>query len=248
MKLSIARAGMGVPEASSTGACRLHAFVTLPSSIFADKYQLSTTDTLFLQSHNLGSLRSIAGETDLEIPDWATSRWGSHLLLELATPTSQHHPPGSSKADDDWDITIPLHLRYLHPSASGHRNISIPWPIVFWACATEHGTKFDWNPFDRLNMAWDALFTQRTAFFQFHPSSSSSEQPKLVEQLQVPVLRIPDDLMKGGDQAARNIELGTILIITAGFLWIVGKLGLVVKGNGLGRRQAMPNQSRKLKG
>jgi hypothetical protein len=244
MKLSIAREGMSIPTTSSTGVCRLHAFVTLPSSIFADKYQLSTSDTLFLQSHNLGSLRSIAGETDLEIPDWATPRWGSHLLLELATPTSKQNAPGSRSNEDDWEVTIPLHLRYLHPSASGHRNISIPWPVVFWACATEHGTKFDWNPFDRLNMAWDALFTQRTAFFQFHPSSSGL---KLVEQLQVPVLRIPDDVTQGGDQA-RNIELGTILIIASGFLWVLGKLGLVVKGGGLGTSQAPPNRNRKLKG
>src|SRR5207248_4360397 len=51
------------PEEST---CALHTYLTLPSAIFADKYQLSSTDELFRKSHHLQALRSINGETDLE--------------------------------------------------------------------------------------------------------------------------------------------------------------------------------------
>jgi hypothetical protein len=70
--------------------CALHTYLTLPSAIFADKYQLSSTDELFLNSHNLQALRSIAGETDLEAPDYVVQKWGSNVLLELATPLECH--------------------------------------------------------------------------------------------------------------------------------------------------------------
>ena len=209
----------------------MHTFITLPSTVFADKYQLSTSDPLFLHSHNLLSLRSIAGETDLEVPDWVTERWGSNLLLELATP-----PPNSQQGDSgDWEVTIPLHLRYLHPSGSGYRNISIPWPIVFWACAGDEGKKLGQNPFDRVHLGWDELFTPRTTFYQLHPTPLQSEeaslQPGLVEQIQVPALRIEDG--PDGSSQIRNIEVGTLLVIVIGFMWVLSKLGLVARSHGV---------------
>src|SRR5690242_18169438 len=54
--------------------CKLHTHLTLPSALFIDKYQFN--DPLFLASKNLVALRSLAGATDLEAPDWVVPEWG----------------------------------------------------------------------------------------------------------------------------------------------------------------------------
>lgn len=223
LKISIPRSSLSVPPAPADATCALHSYLTLPSSIFADKYQLLTTDHLFLGSHNLASLRAISGETDLEAPDWVTPRWGSNLLLELATPAEK------DSAKNDWEVTIPLHLRYLKPSPSGNRTISVPWPIVFWACTAEEGTKMGVNPFDRVNLGWDGLFGPKTMFYQLTPSpvkeKDATVQPRLVEQLDVPVLEIKEG--EEGISQIRTIEIGTVVVILLGFVWALWKLGLV---------------------
>ncbi|KAJ9256998.1 hypothetical protein DTO195F2_5677 [Paecilomyces variotii] len=228
MKISIPRSSLSAPPAPADATCALHSYLTLPSPIFADKYQLSTTDRLFLESHNLAALRTISGETDLEAPDWVTSRWGSNLLLELATPAE------TDSAKEDWEVTIPLHLRYLKPSPSGNRTVSVPWPIVFWACTAEEGTKMGVNPFDRVNLGWEGLFGPKTMFYQLSPSPSkdktSEVQSRLVEQLDVPVLEIKEGLE--GIVQARTIEIGTIIIVALGFLWALWKLISVTGSSG----------------
>ncbi len=67
-------------------ACVLHTYLTLPSSIFIDQYQLSSPN--LLASRNLGGIRALVGETDLEAPDWVIVKWGSALLLELSHPST----------------------------------------------------------------------------------------------------------------------------------------------------------------
>ncbi|KKA18750.1 hypothetical protein T310_7299 [Rasamsonia emersonii CBS 393.64] len=245
LKISMPRRALLTrPPAPPDATCALHTYLTLPSTVFADKYQLSTTDSLFLNSHHLVALRSVSGETDLEAPDWVVPRWGSNLLLELATPES-------AAGGEDWNVTIPLHLRYLEPSETGYRSTSVPWPVVFWACTAEDGTKMGVNPFDRVNLGWDGLFGPRTMFFQLHPSAaaaSSSEAPaapaavspqsRLVEDIQVPVLQTSLEEGASGSRV-RQIELGTVVVIVLGFVWVLWKLGLVVRSSGIGsgRRQ-----------
>ncbi|KAI4935588.1 uncharacterized protein J4E92_002879 [Alternaria infectoria] len=75
-------------------SCKLHTHLTLPSYLFIDKYQFS--DTLFLADKNLKRLRSLAGATDLEAPDWVVPAWGSAALFELATPKPEkiEYPKG----------------------------------------------------------------------------------------------------------------------------------------------------------
>ena len=119
--------------------CALQTYLTLPSHIFADKYAFQNNDPLFQKSHHLGQLRSIAGETDLEAPDYVVKKWGSTLILEIQTPTSED-------LGQSWDVTIPLHLRYLEPTPNGVSDVDVPWPVVFWACTAEDGTKFPVNP------------------------------------------------------------------------------------------------------
>ncbi len=186
--------------------CALHTYLTLPNALFADKYQLSATaDTAFMQSHHLTALRAISGETDLEAPDYVIEKWGSNLLLELATPPSpsssktrsSSHPNPNRSSDpssQEWNITIPLHLRYLLPSSTGYTTIDIPNPILFWACTAEEGTKFPVNPFDRVNLGYDGLFGGRTMFYHLDPASDLAGEEgnldgrRLVQRLQVPVL------------------------------------------------------------
>ncbi|KAL5342912.1 protein pbn1 [Aspergillus crustosus] len=220
MTISLAREALKQPPGRPDAACALHSYLTLPSSLFGDKYQLSTTDPLFLKSHNLVALRAVAGETDLEAPDWFVSRWGSNWLLELDTPAE------SDKSSEEWNVTVPLHLRYLPPSESGYRPAEVPWPVVFWACTAEDGTKMSMNPFDRVNLGWEGLFGPRTMFYQLHPSPGANGA--LVERLDVPVLALNE---RDGIFGSRAIELGTVAVISLGFLWVLLKLGLVARSS-----------------
>ena len=191
-------------------SCALHSYLTLPSTLFPDKYQLSAP--LFLASKNLRSVRSVSGETDLEAPDWAIDKWGSAMLIELA-------PPVTSSKEASWHADIPLHLRYLAPSNSGKAYVDVPWPVVFWACSAEEGTKMNTNPFDRVNLGYDGLFGPRTMFYHFHPNGTGDGiRGKLVEILEVPTL---------DPKVATWLESGTVFIVLLGFLWVIWKLGLV---------------------
>ncbi|KAJ5134650.1 hypothetical protein N7448_000330 [Penicillium atrosanguineum] len=217
MAISISKAALERPPAPSDATCALHTYLTLPSSVFGDQYQLGTTDPLFLESHNLAALRAVSGETDLEAPDWAVERWGSNWLFELATWSPD-------PAQSNFTATIPLHLRYLEPSESGYQTANVPWPVAFWACTAEDGTKMGVNPFDRTNLGWDGLFGPRTMFYQLHPESEH-----LIESVEVPVLKLTGQ----GMFKAKNIELGTCVAILLGFLWVLWRLVRVAWSSGI---------------
>ena len=192
-------------------SCSLHAYLTLPSTLFPDKYQLS--NPLLLQTLNLRSVRSISGYTDLEAPDYAVKPWGSSMLAELEPP--------SAGSGQQWNATVPLHLRYLSPrnETSGLSEALIPWPVVFWACAAEEGSKMATNPFDRVNIGYDGVFGTNTIFYHLTPKVvGSTGENNLIEKLEVPVL-------DAGWIGMRNgwVEGGTGLIVAFGWLWIVWK-------------------------
>lgn len=190
-------------------SCVLHTHLTLPSALFPDKYQLSSP--LFLVSNNLRQLRSLSGDTDLEAPDWAVEKWGSAMLLELASPDS-----ASAAAQASWHADIPLHLRYLPPAEAGAADADMPWPVVFWACAAEEGSKMNVNPFDRVNLGYDGLFGPRTMFYHLQPSlDRNNVTGTLVERLVVPVL---------ATESMGWVELGTVVVVLAGFVWVLWKL------------------------
>ena len=88
------------------------------------------------------------------------------------------------------------------------------WPVVFWACTADEGTKFPVNPFDRVNVGYDGVFGPRTMFYQLDTQIMNST---LVETLDVPVL----DTEAIG---AKWIENGTVLSILLGFVWITWNL------------------------
>ena len=194
--------------------CALHTYLTLPSTIFPDKYQLSAP--LFLASKNLHSIRSISGETDLEAPDWAITKWGSAMLIELAPPSK-----GSLATEKPWHAEIPLHLRYLRPSQSGITETNFPWPAVFWACTADEGSKMNVNPFDRVNLGYDGLFGPKTMFYHLNPPKNfGNRNESLAIKLNVPVLTAGTSTW---------IESGTTMVVALGLVWILAKLVQVVK-------------------
>lgn len=194
-------------------ACNLHTYLILPSPLFPDKYQLSSP--LFLASKNLRAQRALSGETDLEAPNWIVTKWGSALLLELAPPEPPESPLAAGSTP--WHASIPLHLRYLPPTRNGAASISIPWPVVFWACPADEGTKASTNPFDRTNLGYEALFGPRTMFYHLRPESPGS----LVEQVHVPVLQAGWECW---------VQAGTVGAVVLGFLWVLWTLVGVLRG------------------
>jgi hypothetical protein len=192
-------------------SCSFHAHLTLPRSIFADKYQLS--DPLFLASKNLSSIHYITTPVDLEAPAYAMSLWGSSVLIELAPP---------SEGDTLWTAAIPLHLRYLPPASgtSGQKLLDIPSPVVFWACVADEGSKFPINPFDKVNIGYEGLFGPKTMFYHLSP-----EGDILINTISVPVLDL--------DQS-KYVELGTAAVVLLGFSWVLWSLWSVWKNEGYG--------------
>lgn len=196
-------------------SCALHAYLTLPSSLFIDRYQFS--DELFLQSQNLVALRALSGEQDLEAPDWVVKSWGSAALFELS------HPASSDVGSEMWTATIPTHLRYVQPdnsTSSSHAEVQLPAPVVFWACNADEGTKFKTNPFDRENLGYDGLFGTKTMFYHILPApvmggENVGGENGLLLSLNVPVL---------DSKVAGWVPMATMAVVLAGFTWVMWKL------------------------
>jgi hypothetical protein len=193
--------------------CKLHTYLTLPSSFFIDRYQFN--DALFLQSKNLKALHSLAGATDLEAPDWAIPQWGSAALFELAHPTAP-----TQGSTTEWNVSIPLHLRYQPANDHYNVNLDFPWPVVFWACHADAGVQMAGNPFDRVHLGYEALFGSDTRFMHVEPAFPKGTQGRLVEKVSVPTLEW---------ERTAWVEVGTVGTVIAAFLglcWVLfGKRG-----------------------
>jgi hypothetical protein len=205
--------------------CKLHTYLTLPSGIFVDRYQF--TDPLFLQSKNIISLRSLAGATDLEAPDWAIKQWGSASLFELA------HPEDDTNATEkDWTVSIPLHLRYQPANDGDQADLEIPYPPVFWACHADAGPQMAGNPFDRVHLGYDALFEPHTRFMHVEPSVKWVQNRRLVRRVSMPTLE---------RKWATWIEAGTVGTVVVAFLWLCwvlfGKKGRSGSGESVERKK-----------
>ena len=211
-------------------SCVLHAYLTLPSFLFIDRYALA--DSVTLSSHNLVFLRSLSGATDLEAPDWAVNQWGSAALFQLSTNNPTLRSNNADQRNSTYSATIPLHLRYLKPAPSGYRTLSVPPPSVFWACAAEDsGARFvSGNPFDRTGLGYDGLFGERTLFYHFAPvTAGSGTQGNVMQELRAPVLDSDSPL-------AGIVEWGTVAAVLLGFAWICWKLFGPLPDDSPGRR------------
>ncbi|CAN9274983.1 unnamed protein product [Alternaria alternata] len=178
--------------------------------------------------------------THLEAPDWAVPAWGSAALFELGVPKPEKidYPKvdlgaGGENAweglpthreipEGDWNVSIPLHLRYMPAEASSHARLPVPWPVVFWACRAESGAQHTSDPFDRKHLGYEGLFGPKTRFMHVQPEvrNQTAEGDGLVEWIDVPVL----DTSKAG-----WVEVGTVGVVLfafAGLCWVLfGKSG-----------------------
>ncbi|KAK4135456.1 PIG-X-domain-containing protein [Trichocladium antarcticum] len=210
------------PSASaafSPDHCSLHAYLTLPRPIFADKYQLA--DPIFLASKNLSALRYTTQPVDLEAPAYVLPQWGSAVLLDLSPPRAAE----KTETEDgraDWTAEIPLHLRYLPPAQGGYESVHVPYPAVFWACEPEQEDEEVQppGPFERSKLGYDGLFAEGTVFWHVEPRSVEGNQ-RLVNDVGVPVL----DLERAG-----WVNVGTAVAVAVGFAWVVWKLVGVWRG------------------
>jgi hypothetical protein len=205
--------------------CAPYAYLTLPRSVFADRYQLG--DDLFLASKNLTASRYSSLPVDLEAPEYTTETWGSNVLLELA-------PPKSAESVS-WTAEVPLHLRYLKPSDTGYVDTELPYPVVFWACATDESA-WHRNPFHRPQLGYDELFDDTTAFWHLSPAPGPAG--RLANILTVPVLRA---------QGALWISLWTAAVVVVGFCWVLWKLSVIYSTTGYNSRQVREAAERKNK-
>lgn len=204
---------------SPEDSCTPYAYLTLPRTVFADKYQLS--DPLFLASKNLTALRYSTQPVDLEAPEYVMTQWGSSVLLQLAPPRSGQEK--KAKADEgEWTAEIPLHLRYLSPEKGGYSAVDVPYPTVFWACEAGEGVAFPPNPFEKGNLGYDGLFDEGTVFWHVEPRPVGGGS-SLVNAVRVPVL----DLDKAG-----WVNAGTAAAVLVGFAWVVWKLVGVYRAAG----------------
>lgn len=246
LELSGTSAAEPPAEAAEQGDCSLHAYLTFPSVIFADRYQLA--DPLFLASRNLSALRWMSRPVDLEAPDYAAGLpWGSSLLVELEPPLSTPQGQQQQRQSSSWTAEIPLHLRYLAPHTGGHVGVEIPYPAVFWACAAEEGTKFPVNPFDRPHVGYDGLFGPRTLFWHVTPAppagAGGGAHTQLTSPLAVPVL-------DSSDRLAAWVPIGTAAAVLLGFGWVLLTLGIGWWRSRIdgGARTAVPGRETEKKG
>jgi hypothetical protein len=203
--------------------CKLHTYLTLPSGLFIDRYQFN--DSLFLQSRNIKALRSLAGATDLEAPDWAIKQWGSASLFELAHPETP-----ADLANERWTVSIPMHLRYQPANRNPSVELDLHYPPVFWACHADAGPQMAGNPFDRVHLGYDALFGPHTRFMHIEPSMKGLEARELVQRVRMPTLE---------RKWATWIETGTVGTVVVAFLWLCWVLfgKRTRSGDGAGERK-----------
>lgn len=143
--------------------------------------------------------------------------------------------PSASERDaaalrsNNWEISIPLHLRYLPAASTSHTPTPIPWPVVFWACDSEAGSAMAGNPFDRRHLGYDALFGEDTRFIHVPPAREGIGMGKAVSWIDVPILNT---------RKTDLVEMGTVGVVVVAFLglcWVLfsrrgGRVGKVVKG------------------
>ncbi|KAF3908732.1 hypothetical protein AA313_de0203072 [Arthrobotrys entomopaga] len=72
---------MALGGRSPSEECTLNTFFTVPQPFFVDPYQLE--DTKLMNSYGINKVRVVEGETDLEAPTWAMTKWGAMVLAEL---------------------------------------------------------------------------------------------------------------------------------------------------------------------
>lgn len=134
---------------------------------------------------------------------------------------------------------------------AGQAELETPYPVLFWACTADEGSKFPINPFDRVNLGYDGLFGPRTLFYHFSPSApppgvnaardginGEGGDGRLVNRLSVPVLDL--------DQS-RYVESATAVGVLVGFLWVCWCLFRTWRVTGYGSGKGVVPKEKKTK-
>lgn len=202
--------------------CNLQAHLTLPSHTFVDPYALKPLDPSFVSTYHIQQIHSHSGHLDLEAPDYLpNSPWGSSLLITPQLPPTNH------PTNQPWEVTLPLHLRYLPPSTSPTTTVTLPYPLLYYACpSSEPEHPYTTSPFDRPHLGYTALYpSHSTSYHHLTPQSSdttttttsSSFLNDLSLSLQVPVYDTTST-------TPLTVEIVTLLTILAGFVWVVRQM------------------------
>ncbi|KAF3935645.1 hypothetical protein ABW19_dt0205989 [Dactylella cylindrospora] len=189
--------------------CTINAYFTIPQPFFVDPYQLQ--DEKLMKSYGIKRVRVVEGETDLEAPTWAVSKWGATVIAELDW---RNYFRGRSSSNEPLKFTFPLHLRYMptDPDTTS-RNASLPWPSLFWACKSEEWSKMKTNPFDRTALGYEEYFPEQSYFYHLTPKLINTTLSQ--STLEVPIL---------SSQSSQAIYWGTVGVIAVGFLWVFGSI------------------------
>lgn len=167
--------------------CKLYYYLDLNKSVFVDKYQLPREFTSYVNF----------GNTDLELPEYKISEWGSEILMEI---------------ENHQQISLPLHSRYQLPSnESSTREANINDPLIFYGCDVKDSYLLESSPFNnRLEFGgnYERFFTDNTVFY--HLLSPEN-------QLNINIPR--------GNTLINKINHVTNLVFIAGVLLIFFKIG-----------------------
>ncbi|KAK6534746.1 protease B nonderepressible form [Arthrobotrys megalospora] len=194
---------------SPADGCTLNAYFTVPQPFFVDPYQLE--DDKLMKSYGINKVKVVEGETDLEAPTWAMSKWGALVLAELDI---EQYLSTWEKKRSPMEFTLPLHIRYMPTHPEKHsETATLPWPVVFWACPSEQWSKMSTNPFDRRMLGYEEYFSEETYFHHLTPKLINSTNS--ISSLEVPILNSVD---------SQSIEWGTMGVIVIGFLWVFGTI------------------------
>ncbi|KAK6506910.1 protease B nonderepressible form [Arthrobotrys musiformis] len=218
---------LSTTEDPPADGCTLNAYFTVPQPFFVDPYQLE--DDKLMKSYGIKKVKAVEGETDLEAPVWAMSKWGAIVLVELEI---EHHFRIWKKIRHHLKFTLPFHLRYMPTHPEKHKDTAIlPAPAIFWACPSEQWSRMSKNPFDRRMLGYEEYFPEETYFYHLPPRFRDATLSRW--SLDVPILNSVDSQL---------IEWGTMGIVVLGFLWVFG--AILTSFLGFGRKKVEEHQKK----
>lgn len=220
---------------SRVHSCTLHLYLTLPTELFADPYELAHRHTSYAFER--------FGGGDLEAPVFAPAAGGpSALLLDVNVPEG-----GDDKDQDQGDgnvfsIEVPLHARYGVPKKGGELidEVMLPPPVAFWACPQGNagGTTLRFSNCKRHSHVFlvdglspfTAKRTQVPEVLRFALVDETSTLVLIphVGSVRAETLRVP--VGDAGDVAF--VEAGTVVVILFAFVYL---LGIIVRASGAKR-------------
>ncbi|KAK6460753.1 PIG-X [Scheffersomyces coipomensis] len=136
--------------------CSLYYYINLNKSLIFDKYQ-SIPSGSSLVVHN--------GVSNLELPEYKITEWGSEILFEF-----------NNISQDDIEFT--LHSRYQSPNEIQNATVvNNSLPEIFYGCNVKDDFLLDKSPFDsRLEIGgnYERYFTDNTVFYHLTHTPQSS--------------------------------------------------------------------------